>query len=372
MELSTDSYWKVLKSIEGSQLAAASKLLREFRHQSGSDGRYIFLRSLLSARIAMKDGNFDLQPNQFDPEAAPTTELRAEALMIKAMLENNRGNYDASAENFLAAAKSYSQCQREDRELLALFNHQITRMGSQITLEEQLDELRSIEKRALAGNHKRVLNLIRRHKSFLYYDHGKFRPALSEVRKTIQYFELNGPKSDYHIALLHAADCCIDLGRAEAAKTYLEYILGDLEARVRFPFHYVNAKLEGKKIEFEKFPLVTEYWKKRALRGMQMIHSSVEQPSMIWRRSKNQLEFLDGKKAILKPASLEGKLIEMLSHSRSSKQLISERLWPEHSELFVLDNRLHRLVSRVNKKFCGIIGFDGFYYSLAQRLQIRD
>lgn len=52
---------------------------------------------------------------------------------------------------------------------------------------------------------------------------------------------------------------------------------------------------------------------------------------------------------------MESKLIDNVYPAPISKELLSERLWPGFAQIHLLDNRLHRLISRVNKKLGGLI-----------------
>ncbi|HAR41048.1 MAG TPA: hypothetical protein DCS07_00175 [Bdellovibrionales bacterium] len=68
---------------------------------------------------------------------------------------------------------------------------------------------------------------------------------------------------------------------------------------------------------------------------------------------------------------MEGRLIKMLNQEKSTKSLLIETIWPGQSNLELLDNRLHRMISRLNKKLDDGIEFDGKYYRLKICLCIR-
>jgi hypothetical protein len=82
-----------------------------------------------------------------------------------------------------------------------------------------------------------------------------------------------------------------------------------------------------------------------------------------WDTGKNQLQVGTSEFAF-KVGSLEHRLVASLAQGPISKALLSERLWPSFSNLRLLDNRLHRLISRVNKKIGGVISCRAGQYSL--------
>ena len=73
----------------------------------------------------------------------------------------------------------------------------------------------------------------------------------------------------------------------------------------------------------------------------------------------------------IKPSSLEGRLIRILCQEKASKTLLIETLWPSQSETSLMDNRLHRMISRLNKKLGELIDFDGKYYRLKAEVTVE-
>jgi DNA-binding SARP family transcriptional activator len=59
---------------------------------------------------------------------------------------------------------------------------------------------------------------------------------------------------------------------------------------------------------------------------------------------------------------MEGRVLRLLTEQPRSKAYLCEVLWPEECENTALDNRLHRVISRLNKRVPGLIVLrDGVY-----------
>ena len=92
-----------------------------------------------------------------------------------------------------------------------------------------------------------------------------------------------------------------------------------------------------------------------------------------WTKLKGELHLPARRTIPVQHNNLEGKLIQLLIQSGSSKTLICEKLWPESCSVGHLDNRLHRLVSRLNTKSgMSLVQFDGKLYHLALNVQFTD
>lgn len=57
---------------------------------------------------------------------------------------------------------------------------------------------------------KKILAMIHRQKSARLEKNNRLHAALMELDKSIPIFELQGPRSDYHLALLQAANLSLD------------------------------------------------------------------------------------------------------------------------------------------------------------------
>jgi len=76
-----------------------------------------------------------------------------------------------------------------------------------------------------------------------------------------------------------------------------------------------------------------------------------------------------GESIRIRSQSLEGRLLTELHKGKAAKGHLIEKLWPklcalEQSSSDSIDNRLHRLVSRLNKKLPDLVQFDGIHYQL--------
>ncbi len=203
-----------------------------------------------------------------------------------------------------------------------------------------------------------------RQKSYLFQEIGRPHAALCEAEKAVKTLGLNGLLSDYQLALIQAADCAMDLGDSHVAKQYFEYVISPIDTRVKFPLAYLEARIFGNVMDPKWFDIVVPYWKLKFEKHFTRNKTPLE-VNYYWNQNSGIFKDPISKKCTsILPRSLEGLLLNCLIHQKCSKSLLCEVLWPSHCNVYHLDNRLHKLISRLNKKFVPIIQFDGRFYFL--------
>jgi len=371
------TYLKARAWVEQGLYEKASLRLRLMRDQSlVSNPEFKFLRTLVGARIAIKSagGNATVDERDLDPSRVSDPFLHAEAYFVRGLLFFHRRAFKAGTLEFQKAEGFYRKLGPSfaDRELLSAFNAYsgMTNAGGPLPEPlEILQKLKTLERRSIECKNKKIMGLILRDKSEIYQNLSRFESALEDAKHSSRLLEIYGPKSDYDLALIQAADCCVDLSLFSQARNYLGRVLEPVDKRARFPHAMVLARMSGESIDPSGFEVVVpcsiDKWKRQF---HEKVQTKAEKPR--WNLSRQEFQLQSGKRVIrLKPGSLEGKLIKALAHGKASKAQLCEMLWPQECDRLLLDNRLHRLVSRTNRKLSNLIRFDGSQYSVTERVE---
>ncbi len=384
-------YQKTLSHIEKSQFEPAAFLLRKVRKTQLTDYTWCYSHALLAARLALKSGHLQIDDALKDPSAAPSVYFRAEAHFVHALASLMQCELPMARVHLLQAAEIYRSIELKERELLCRYNLLVCDpelLTQAIDNELQMDQMRALEQECRLAATNRILSLVLRQKSYLYFDQGLFKAALAEIEKALVFSELEGAKSDYHIALIHAADCSLELGLTDRAEMFLEYIPVIIDARIEFPLAYVKAKKKSQLLEPDLFRSVQPQWMQRYkayeakvenILGFglpkngrsEFAPTEIPQSEIQWNFATGEITDETGaRRCRVKTGSLEGRLLAILANGKITKRLMGERLWPEYSETAQIDNRVHRLISRLNHKTKNIVAFDGQFYHLKRAVRI--
>lgn len=349
-------YLETLKLLESGQNEAVSETIAQWRSENRSELEPC--RRLLAARLALKSGNqeFDVESLMGFPSADPY--LKAEARFVLGLSCYQSARFSEGFAHFESAADLYRQADRPDRVIISRYNAFIGRteaLGGEFNRD--LSELLSIQQEIVESSVRGMLGVILRQKSYLFFDEGRRLAALHEATRAIEVLELEGPHSDHQLALIHAADCCVSLGRMEEAQRHLEYLHGELDDRARFPLAYVRSRIEGTTLKFGEFSTINPYWRRRAeaqSRAQPIPVSAVAESG-----SSNEA----------RSQGLEARLIRELATRPQSRTLLCEKLWPQAADPAQLANRFYRLVNRVNRRHGRVVRFNGQAYSLEKSIQ---
>jgi tetratricopeptide (TPR) repeat protein len=326
------------------------------------------MRRLLSIRLAMKNGmevpNIE---NLLDAKSVADDFLKAEYLMALGLYCFNRGNYLDGYPHFELAETHFDLANRPDRALFAAYNRYIGLLNSgRITPEQESSCLLELEQKARRLNQEKALAWILRQKSYFLQGQAKPSGALAMIDEAIQLLIKQGPLSDLHLAYLQAADCLLDLKRPMDARARFEMIMGTVDSRVKFPIRYIEERLGASPGDLdprdfgEVSPLWREKWQKHFSRSEEDVGSN----SQVYRWSLKNGDLNIGQKTLpaVPPGTMEGRVLRLLTEQPRSKAYLCEVLWPEECENTALDNRLHRVISRLNKRVPGLIVLrDGVY-----------
>lgn len=336
-----------------------------------------FVRRLITVRLSMKRGDPGDNISWLKLDKHKDSWIFAERMLVEGHWNYYLQLYDVGIQCFLEAEKCFKNLKMDSREFVSAFNAIIGEISGPKNLapQDQLEKLRSLELKVLSHLDKpdcsRVLAMIYRQKAHAFEDLNRLHASLEEISKAIPIFELNGPLSDYHLALLHAADICLDLDNQFKAKSFFEYVISPVDVRVEFPLAFIKWRLGGLIPDKIFFSILPGGWIDKFEKLSLGVAGQIVISEWKWDLITGDLINPSSSKTInIKLASLEGRLLKMLSQERATKNLLIETLWPEQNEAHLLDNRLHRLISRLNKKIDESVIYDGKYYTLQIKLQL--
>ncbi|MEK6578638.1 MAG: hypothetical protein AABZ55_05375 [Bdellovibrionota bacterium] len=367
-------YHELRSLIESGLYEAASDKIRVVRDESSPSRDLNILRSLISARISLNSVANQVDESALNPALAERPWVRAEVLFVRGLLRFQLNEFSSGIEDFLNAENLYRTLHLGDREVLSGFNAFIGKLNAGLYPDSSigLECLKAVERRATELGCRKVLGMIFRQKSYFLQSLGRSRAALQEVARGFQDLEFYAPKADYQLARIQAADCALDLALTEDTILHLEFVVPPLEARVQFPLAYVQSRRDKSPLTesaLRSFEVIAPFW----LSKWKTSKGEEKKSHAKWSKLKGELQLPAGRTIPVQHNNLEGKLIQLLIQSGSSKTLICEKLWPESCSVGHLDNRLHRLVSRLNTKSgMSLVQFDGKLYHLALNVQFTD
>lgn len=346
--------------------------IRNLRADAAVNSSSVLQQKLASFRVAIKIGNASfLNENELSSASADTPFLKAETQFVRGVILIHKQQFAKASEEFLKSADCYLLADCHDKSLLGRFNAMMAKSnGSLFTEQEELNTCNEILTEARTKSIMNIQALCLRQKSYIYYNRQKYLAALEEIRNAIPLFESHGPISDYHLAVVHAADCALEIGDLTQARVYLEYLPADLDSRLEFPNLYINAKIEKGTLNLSLFENASSHWKNRYMKYHATLNIK-ETPVEKYYWSRRTGLIVTENRSILgkiKFHSLEAQLLNILMQSPRSKDLICETLWPDYSTSENLDDRFFALKSRITQKIGNRIQFDGKNYSLTINL----
>lgn len=372
-------YYSLAEMIIQGDYEPVAEVLRSLRQNSGkTDSAQEVIRRLLAIRLAMRRGDPTETTDWLDLETPAQSWLHAEKLFVSGYIAYQNKQPEEMIRRFAAAANEFKTLGMLDRSFLAAFNSFIGYLEREnpISLQEQMNRLRGLESMMHPFRDDpacgRILALVYRQRAHAFEDDRRLHAALEEVTRAIAIFQLHGSQKDYHMGLLHAADLALDLGDVNRARCFNEYVIGPVDSQVEFPLAYIGWRLGGALPHYGAFTFVPLNWKEKfeRLRNQENKGDSTETASgWIWNLEENILSSADNQVPIrLKPSGMEARLLKILMKEKVTKSYLIEIFWPEKSEIGYLDNRLHRLISRLNQK-ADLVQFDGKRYGLKNSIR---
>ncbi|MBO9667934.1 MAG: hypothetical protein J7501_14115 [Bdellovibrio sp.] len=373
----SSKYNQSLSKILVSDTAQSLEHIRDLRDQEKLDARQMLEQKLLSFRLAIKNGRgSELDPADLIATNVTDNFTQAEAHFVRGLVYAHKNAFTLAAQEMSLAAAQYERTQSSEKLCLSLFNELIFKSNdSLISINEELSQLALIISKSEELMVPKVMGLCLRQRSYVFQGTGRPQPALDEIQKAMTFIEAHCPTSDYHLALIHAADCALDLKNPAQAQGFLNYLPTETDARVAFPLAYIKCRMQGGLLVLEQFSDISSHWKARyeqhASEKIQL-ENAKNIPTWIWNINTHTLsdhnKHLAGK---IKQKSLEGQLLQLLAAAPANKELLCEVLWPEFAHNQLLDDRFFRLKARIIHKLGDIIHFDGSKYSLKCRILVR-
>lgn len=367
-------YYALVEMIIQGKYEDTAEALNELRDQKFTGNEQVeAIRRLIATRLSMKRGDPGDNTLWISMPVPEESWIAAEKSLVQGHWNYHLQQFQEGIECFEESERRFKKLEMSCREFVSAFNVIIGEVsGSKELLPlDQLEKLRALELRVLPYMEKqdcaRVQAMIYRQKAHAFEDLNRFHASLEEITKAIAIFELNGPISDYQLAVLHAADIYLDLKENFKARAFFEYVTPPVDARVEFPLAFISWRLGGRLPDKQKFSVMPSGWKEKfdKLKRESENNDTEKKLQWSWSRKTEKLiaPHLD-KPLVIKLVSLEGRLLRLLIQQKATKNLLIETLWPMQSDSQLLDNRLHRMISRLNKKLDNVISYDGKYYSL--------
>ena len=342
-------YLEICRELESSSYDSAALKIRTWRGRDEMpfcrETSIEALRRLLSIRLALKtQGGAIGFEALLENLPAKTEALRAEIHFVRGLCQFHLSQFVAGADSFELAAQSFRSAGNLERALLSKYNSFIgmTNSGALDSLD-QFQILSELLQDSQGLPEGRIHAWVYRQKSNLLFDEGRFASALDLIDKAIQIFAVTGPLSDLHLSVLQACDCHRVLNNLNQARIMFTHIPPSVDSRVEFVRDSVGVRLGLIGSLAQEYRQVPSHWQKR--------HE-------LWSRFNVKIEAGTKSKTNL--------LLHLLKDRKWTKTSLCEALWPEQAEVSLLDNRLHRLVNRINSSG-RLIFFSQGHYHLSEK-----
>ncbi|MCB0422592.1 MAG: hypothetical protein KDD61_16440 [Bdellovibrionales bacterium] len=368
------TYERLRELVNHGNYEQAAEYLRALRNAQKNENPFdSVVLKLISGRISLRSGQEAVNLSLIHPDSVPVPFFKAELHLLRGYYFFNLRQYKEGALEFQKASELYKDLELGHRQLTAEYNVMIgLENAKQLSHFELLKQLNGLEEAASELPDFKMLGLVKRQRSYLYGEEEKWTLALDEIEASQSLLLKHGTKADFDLTICQEALCLYYLKKCSQATKALEKVLTPIDSRVQFPLSLLKTILAGDELKESRFDITSTYWRERYNEFKRQ--KSPEPPLIdyLWDRSTSQLRSASGLSLQIKPKSLEGRLIHLLvSHKELSKAILCEQLWPEFCDSEQLDNRLHRLISRMNKKIKNLIQFDGQKYFLTQKIFIK-
>ncbi len=350
-------YEIALSALKSGDLEKTSRLIREWRTEDGAahvDAPV--LRWLMQTRMQLKSG---LPIEEYSPPHPPRDPyLTADIPFVLGLVDFHHGKWIAGAVHFAESARLFLATGATHRYLFSLYNRHIGLVNSDFPPPpEALDELIRL---ALTHADSRILLLAYRQKAYDFYWAGKFEAASRYAKRALRSgARTESARSDTQLILLLHALIELKRRRPRAARADWEEIPDQVDPRVDFA-RAVVAHFLGEKpiLEGQNFPVRDPFFE-RVLKKSDLESARIP---------KKATEAYQRFASSLRPRGMESRILRLLERGPKSKAHLVESLYGPAGEPKLVDNRLHRLVSRINNKRRGLISFEKGHYHLQTEL----
>lgn len=364
-----DLYIKALNALEKGNFETAAKLTALFRDPRGYEEG--ILHRLINIRLQLKIGNFDNDLNITPPKS---TSLKAEYLFVLGLQSFNNSDWKQGAEYFNEASILYNQIEKFERKLLCQYNSLIGTINEKkYDQKEVIQDLLKLCLESKTVGTDRILGLAQRQLSYEYLSLNKFHASKKYALHAVENLS-SGPKSDRDLALCTLAITNSKLQHMDESLSAIEEILDPVEPRVEWPLAVTKflCGLTLKQPLKENFKTLDPFFESvlSAIRPAAKTQTSFK---LAWDISTGLFRSSSGEELFkLRNNSLEHKLLFSLINKPCSKTLLIEMLYPGNESQELVNNRLHKLISRVNKRFPNIVLYRNSQYCLSTDLKVLD
>jgi hypothetical protein len=376
-------YSEILELIINGAYGLASEKISKLREQdlnSQTNSIEQQMWKLLSLRISIKKGvsNGDLQ--NLKHIKMTSSWLSPEAYFVLGLLDFQNKKFAIGIKNFQKASEGFEKYLLSERKTVADFNVFIGRLYSEQIAgpSEQLSELDMIAQSIASQESKgsiRTLALIERQKSYIFEELQQPQESLKHILRAVRLFAKTGPQSDFQLSIIQACDIFLDLKRMEQARRFLNKVIPPLDIRVEYSYDFIKWRLGGSALNENKYDYIPEAWREkyRKLSATKNIGQVKTKKHFKWNIERGIIDDVENGQISfsIKLSSLEGRLLKILIKSKTSKATLIDSLWPEDAAVISIDNRLHQMLTRLNKKFgFKAIDFDGSFYVLKIKIEL--
>ena len=361
-------YRQALKLLEGSLFNEVAEILARFRaaEQAAPSPVAESARRLLALRLSLRQNHL-IEDADLIERLDPREEwLKAERAFVLGLHAFHWGRFEGGATHFAEATRWLKSADWSERIALAAYNAYIGRLnaGTWNSIEERVLQLKPVEVLAHEQGCRRTKALVARQMSYFLHDLEALESARHRILEAVEYFQVFGPASDAHLALLQAADISLDMGEHVRAREFAAQVLAPLDSRVLFPFAYIQSRLQSTSVDPKDFSVVGDVWRWKWERRQHPQETTV---SLRWDRRRHCL-VLGPQTVPFREGGKEALLLQYLMNQPASKNALIEFLWPEAGDSWTLENRLHKLISRLNQKVPSLIIYDGRVYRCALKV----
>lgn len=353
-------YQQAILHIEKSELELAASLALELRTEESNYSSW--LRRLIDLRIQLKSG---ISINDDWVTLPSESFLRGEYFFVCGLSAFHFKNWKAGSEYFQKAFQVFSEAQVDLKACLSLYNCFIGKINhSEIAPVDQVTELEAIKKEASKRKVDRVVALADRQLGYIYVSMERFHAAYRYILSACKNLS-SCPKSDRDLIILIRAYIEHKLKLDLESQASLEELVEPFDPRVQYSMAVVRYLIDNEHRtppadnEYEVIdPFFQELLSKKA-------KSSSPQRRFIWNKKTGVLSDTDQHNYVkVKPYKLEAQLIQLLMSEPRSKATLISCLYPVAGSRLLTENKLHRLVSRVNHRSPGLIVFQDKLYRL--------
>lgn len=359
-------YLSTLQLIQSGEyeLAAESAFLNSIDSETENTK---ILKMLINFRLALKANSIPLDGKcQLSYINTYDKKLLAEIHLVNGAYFFNCKLYEKAMSSFNESKSLFKELKFQDKYFLAFYNFLMCEinLSEGLMKTEHFNKLLLLQNEAEDFNNKNILGLICRQKSYFFKENLKWNAALSEAERAVLFLESTGSRTDFQFALLNIADCFLELKLVQKAKAAFERIIPPIDSRVDFAYRFIEALInldfnEKKMTIFNPRKDADPHFLYRAELKLSQLSNSSEisianQPCYFWSKNKGVFKNLT-QEWVIQPDSREFVLLNLLIEGPKSTDYIIKILWPFYAERSQLVNRLYSLISKVNKKFNGLI-----------------